>query len=977
MKNVFVLLFCILALSSPLSSQAQNDASKRIKTQLSDYFLNYSNPAYSNNERPQLLDVTVDEAGHCVVLHASAAFGMQPLTRATIERIRHDVAQLMPPPYNTYQTEIRVNGALLEDLLPQTENSEAAEQRQWGDTRHRGNAWVTPLSRPFDIDRGLFGHHIGLWPSHGYFYDFSRGTWRWQRPRLYCTTEDIFTQSFVVPFLMPMLENAGAVVYSPRERDWQRAEVVVDNDGGQFPGRYSETDQVYAWETGGRGFGQAHTMYFDGENPFEAGTFRRAEAVHRKRQASEIVWQPALPHDGAYAVYVSYATLPTSVSDAEYTVRHRGIDTRFRVNQQMGGGTWVYLGTFDFAASSPADNCVLLSNQSNYRGTVTADAVRFGGGMGSVARGDSLHAPVRSGMPRSLEGSRYYAQWAGMPHSVYRNKEDDNDYAEDINVRSLSVNRLARGSVYLPGDSGLCVPLELCLAIHSDAGHRPDNSIVGSLGIYTTGSYTTTDATFEGPLSMGMLPTRRSRLMSRDLCDMVMTQVVDDIQEYGIAWNRRQMWDRNYSETRLPEVPSMILETMSHQNFADMRLGHDPTFKMLLARAIYKGILHYTSAAHDRKEFVVQPLPVSNFSATLNEQADEAILAWNPTAAPNEPTAMPKGYIVYTSLGDQGYDNGQVVYDCKAKMPVSPGTLTRYKICAFNDGGCSLPSEELCVYAARNERRRLLIVNGFHRLAGPQPVDNDSLRGFDFDQDPGVVYQHSLCYSGRQLNLHKGQGEDFGQSGSEMEGMLVAGNTFDYPTQHARDFLLSDTTLSISSCAAGALGVWTLGEGCQAVDLILGAQRRDGYSLNATEAFAPNLRSFLTDFASKGGSLLVSGAYISEEVPPDFAASVLHCIPADTYLLNDSTATLSGMNTLFSVYSQPNEQCYAVRRLSVLQPTQGAFCSVLGMPLGSSLAVAHQGLHSRTLVYGFPLECISDPNVRRAVMAASLAFLRD
>ena len=32
------------------------------------------------------------------------------------------------------------------------------------------------------------------------------------------------------PYIIPMLENAGAIVYTPRERDWQRNEVIVDND---------------------------------------------------------------------------------------------------------------------------------------------------------------------------------------------------------------------------------------------------------------------------------------------------------------------------------------------------------------------------------------------------------------------------------------------------------------------------------------------------------------------------------------------------------------------------------------------------------------------------------------------------------------------------------------------------------------------------------------------------------------------------
>ena len=60
---------------------------------------------------------------------------------------------------------------------------------------------------------------------------------------------------------------------------------------------------------------------------------------------------------------------------------------------------------------------------------------------------------------------------------------------------------------------------------------------------------------------------------------------------YAIDWTRRSLWDRNYSETRLPAVPSTIIELLSHQNFADMRLGHDPNFKFTVGRSIYKAIL--------------------------------------------------------------------------------------------------------------------------------------------------------------------------------------------------------------------------------------------------------------------------------------------------------------------------------------------------------------------------------------------------
>ena len=856
--------------------------------------------------------------------------------------------------------------------------------RTWDKLDYKGNPWVTPLSRPIGITQGMQGRHLAIWPSHGSYYDPNKGCWQWQRPKLYCTTEDIFTQSFVLPYLIPMLENAGAYVFVPRERDWQREEVVVDNDLTTNYGEYTETNGVHEWENAGIGFKKVQDIYFDRENPFLMGTSRKAETQTRKRQSSQIVWQPRLPKDGRYAVYVSYATLPTSVSDAEYIVRHRGIATKFRVNQQMGGGTWVYLGTFDFAAGCSADNCVTLSNTSNYRGVVTADAVRFGGGMGNVARGDSLHAYVRSGLPRYLEGSRYYAQWAGMPYEqVYGNKGSASDYAEDINTRSLMTNHMARGSVFLPGDSGLCVPLELSLAIHSDAGFRADTSHVGSLAIHTTGINTSGE--FEGLLAEGRLPSGRSRLMSEDLCKTVATQVTSDLQQICETWCLRDIYDRNYSESRVPQVPSMILETLSHQNFADIRHGHDPTFKMLLSRAIYKGLLKYVVQSHEQANttatsYITQPLPVRSFKAELNTQGDSVCLSWESTPDRMDNTAYPDCYAIYVSEGEKGYDNGRIVYETEARLPIQRGQLTRFIVRAVNSGGYSMPSEELCAYSARQERNRLLIVNGFDRLAAPQPIDNDSLRGFDFDADPGVVYQHNPSYCGRQLcfdkNATEGSGSEMevGTSGDELAGMLIAGNTFDFPTQHARDFLMADTTLSIASCSRQALEQGHVRGGYNAIDLILGAQRTDGYSLKAAPAFSPALYSCLSSFTSRGGSLLVSGAYIGEEIDSNFSQQVLKCRSAGSFQLN-KTYQLTGLNTSFTIYNQPNEERYAVRRLSTFIPSTAAFPLVATPDRAQCLSVAYQGTNYRAITYGFPLECIREQDIRQSIMAATLAFV--
>lgn len=88
----------------------------------------------------------------------------------------------------------------------------------------------------------------------------------WQRPRLFCTTEDLFTQSIVVPYLIPMLENAGAVVFTPRERDWQRNEVIVDNNSRGGRSIYLEENyRKNHWqEIKDKGFAQRYATYPDG-----------------------------------------------------------------------------------------------------------------------------------------------------------------------------------------------------------------------------------------------------------------------------------------------------------------------------------------------------------------------------------------------------------------------------------------------------------------------------------------------------------------------------------------------------------------------------------------------------------------------------------------------------------------------------------------------------------------------------------------
>ena len=78
---------------------------------------------------------------------------------------------------------------------------------------------VRNLDRPYTPSHGLDGKHIAMWQSHGLYYQQGLARWEWQRGRMFQSVEDKYTQSYVLPYVIPMLQNAGAIVMTPRERD--------------------------------------------------------------------------------------------------------------------------------------------------------------------------------------------------------------------------------------------------------------------------------------------------------------------------------------------------------------------------------------------------------------------------------------------------------------------------------------------------------------------------------------------------------------------------------------------------------------------------------------------------------------------------------------------------------------------------------------------------------------------------------------
>lgn len=828
---------------------------------------------------------------------------------------------------------------------------------------YQGEPWVQDISKPFGITQGLQNRHLSVWASHGKYYNQNTNKWEWQRPNLFCTNEDLYTQTIVVPYLIPMLQNAGATVFSPRERDWQKEEIIVDNDDKMLLPYYTEVDISQEWKSSSlRGFAANQDTYEDGVNPFKEGTTKVAKAS--KGEECEIIYMPEFRKSGNYAVYVSYATHKKSVPDAQYTVYHKGKKTVFNVNQRMGGGTWVYLGTFGFDTGCNKDNCVILSNVSKHKGVVTADAVRFGGGMGNVTRNNQ-----KSGLPRCLEGARYYAQWAGAPDSVYRAKSGTDDYKEDIYARPYMTNWLAGGSCFAPDYDGLNVPIELSLAVHSDAGVSKDySSIIGSLAICTTnigGSY---------------YPTDLDKSVSKTFANDLLNNLTRDLSSMYGSWNRRDLYDRNYAETRCPLMPSAIIETLSHQNFPDMRLGQDPNFRFTLARSIYKTILKFVSK-QSGKQYTVSPLPPVNIKAELCSQ-DTLLLSWDKQDDYTETSAYPKQYVLYTSIGNRDYDNGIIIKGTACKVKMLPDLLYNFKVTALNDGGESFASEPVSAVFHSPCAKTILVVNGFQRLSAPEVINDPDRQGFDINADPGVWQDATAGLCGSQINFDKSklgiEGENgLGYSGNELEGLILKGNDFTYVYEHARS-IMSSAKYNVVSCSRGALEnnkVDLTDYDC--VDLILGLQKSGTNTFKDYKTFPPNVQRLLTNFTRNGGRLLVSGAYIGSDMTSStetkFINDILHVTLNGAKQLWGQ-GLIQGMSTSFNIFSTLNEEHYAATSIDELSPVNPAFCALTDYN-GNSIGVAYDGSDYRSFVMGFPFECITSVKKQNTIMAGILNFL--
>lgn len=955
--------------------------------------------------------------GYELDFYFTPAMGDFPWRPKDVEWLRKTLSDLMPESCSKYGIgNLFVGKNRLESyVMPQvSDNGKSIDNKFRTKDLRNVHPFVTNVGEP-DFEKGLAGRNIALWQSHGRYFEEKTDRWEWQRAPMFLTVEDMYTQSYVLPFLIPMLENAGAYVMTPRERDPQTNEVIADNDPAfeegrgeevRIEGRYSETG---TWSDAGVGFADARATYSLLENPFLMGTARQAECRENHRdKAAEARWTPEIPERGEYSVYISYKSLPHSTPCAHYTVRHLGGESEFIVNQKMGGGTWIYLGTFEFDKGS--EGCVLLDNSVPkgynvaHNAVITADAVRFGGGMGKIARGlkdRPVNEYTTSGMPSFTEGALYWMQWAGVDSTIL--SKYDNDYTSDYGDRGAWVGWMSGGSRTNPKAEGLNIPIDLSFAFHTDAGTTPNDSIIGTLSIYTLlcdGS----DKFANG----------EDRLQQRMYADFVQTEIVQDIRKcFNPEWSRRGLWDRSYSESRTATVPAMLLELLSHQNFADMKFGLDPSFRFTVSRAVYKGMLKYLSARYGC-EYAVQPLPVNSF-ATSFTGSKSVRLSWKATVDSLEATAVPTGYILQTRIDDGAFDNGRVLDGCKVsgneistEVSIAPGHIYSYRVTAFNKGGKSFPSETLSVGIPESGNgKSVLVVNNFTRVSAPAWFDSPEYAGFNSDLDAGVPYVREINFIGPQYQFRRelpwldDDNPGFGAAWTDEAGKVFAGNTFDYCGLHGKALMAAGYAFHSSSVAAFSADR-TLAKNDVALDLICGKQITTvvgtGKVPDRFQVFPTDLQQAIRRFTEDGGNVLVSGANIGTDVwdgiypvhkdslytasTKEFVEKTLGYRWMTNYASRNATVKVrnNGQISLsvpeFQFHKERNPFIYCVETPDGIVPSSDKSQSFLRYSdTNISAGTCFEGNGYRTVCIGFPIEVISGEAAIEPLIKDIMKFL--
>jgi hypothetical protein len=531
---------------------------------------------------------------------------------------------------------------------------------------------AAPGDLPGESAGFLSGRAVYVSQCHGFIWFDSLGRFSTQRGVLFSTVEDFHNPEGADQYLVRYLENAGARVFTAKERDINPLMSIADDDGSG----YAESGAGFV--DGAAGFADT-SPYVYGENPFASGGTRSFPADG----GAVATWTPDVPADGTYAVYVSWDANGDNASDAHYVITHPGgtIDRWF--DQKVHGSTWQYVETLWLTAGSSL-TVELVGDSSEAGATLSADAVRIGGGMDDVSR----HG-VTNGRPRWESGAIQYVQFNGAPTSVYDPYGDgtSSDGGSDPSARSAWADwehPTGEDAVYLSWHSN---------AATSTA--RGTITYYGGTCAPVAGSY--------------------------DLASTVQDELIESIHgRWDPTWYDRGIGSACFSEVDSGfnnEMPSILVELAFHDNVDDAAHLKSPTFRDDASRAMYRGIVRYFA---ERDGIAPSFSPEPPVGLKLVHEGGELVASWSPGPSGSPLGDAADSYLLFRSADGRAWDSGTAVSGTSSVVEADVGETVFVKVAALNEGGASFPSAVVGALRSPSGEAPILVIDAFDRLDAGQ-----------------------------------------------------------------------------------------------------------------------------------------------------------------------------------------------------------------------------------------------------------------
>lgn len=763
----------------------------------------------------------------------------------------------------------------------------------------------------------LSGRIVFMNGGHGWVY--APDYWRLQRPAPLHDMNEDYGNLDQMNFFAAYCFNAGAVVVPMRPLGRQTNEVVLDNTSPQV-----------TWT--GSWANSTSTIYYGA-----AGAVPYRYAAFAATETATATYTPNIPEAGFYPVY-TWVRHGSDRGEQLYRIRHTGGESQVRIPHHMVGNGWVYLGEYYFnAGSSTAAGAVVVSNlRASATGTyVFADAIRFGNGMGSVARGGAV-----SGYPREDEGTRYWVQNSlgqGQDASLYDGSgNDESDGWSAPPKMSREMNREAAGSM----------TDRLHINFHSNAGGGR-----GALGLITSD------------------PTPNQSVLAQ-LCGK---EVNDDLRALGsppleVPWTTRSThtYTGGYSEIDGSlfgyEMDATIIEVAFHDSADDTKILRDPKGRAAIARAALHGVIRYMNR-FGGAPLAFPPEPPANVEAHASGGGG-VYLSWAPPVSSGG-SGAPTGYVIYQSTDGVGFGNPIVIDGTFSRnkhiIEMEPGAECYFRIAAINAAGESFPSEVVgCRVPLFHETPRVLIVNAYDR----------------YDRSNNL-----------RQNVTRQSWARPGPTGAIERVWPRQNNSFDYVVAHGK--AVSAFGYAFDSCQNEMVA--SSGGLLEQYDAVIWAC---GQESTADETFSAAEQAKIAEYRNGGGHLFVSGSDIAWDLArasgPTAADRAFFSEHLKAGLASDAHGN-SGSRTVQplaggifagrenAIFDGGTLGINYVLAPDVLAPTGVGASTALRYASGPAGAAAVQYDGStgggRVVYWGFPFETIGNATTRARCMADTLAFL--